>query len=648
MEYLPFIAVLAFSAFVLLALSRFWKVDLDTALKVGGGLATILSLLVGVIEFTAGQREQDASAQQTEYIAATQQLSEAGSARPMAGIAALAQLAEHNTERTWLMTESLSAFLRATAPRPTEDLELLGARSQMRLAPYDDPPCKANAGPNQEPKSEQPYLYRSCTATPSLFRSNLAVQTALTALATRNRENETKSNAPVRFRVQLDSANGVPVLPEAKNSRYYTLKTIAAWHREWKRDGTTASDRQLLAENQESVLTAYPEVLRRPWLNLSNSELLGLDAGAGFLEGGNLSRSDLSFGMLARANLAVADLSGSWLVGADLFAADLRGASLQEADVRGADLGRANLSQSWMSGGTFHRANFWQADLSKAFLLATDMTEVETMSGARLDDIVAYRADFSRAKIAGKETDRVCMERAFLEEAKLRCAVLNGADLRDADLEGADFTNAQLIGADLRGARFSGTIVTGVDLSRADLRGVDLTHAVGKPASIHGALVDEGTKLPWSDGQTEMRPDFLGVHRILSALHRCTTVRSSDDEIDKVLENAPVRSLMQMRDTCPPQTDPYRDAAARALVNQATDAAGPAKLEVVSVPDGADVELDGVFAGSTPSLLGTSPGEHTLKISKAGYFIWERKLRLTTGTVRIAPELEAVTGAAGK
>jgi uncharacterized protein YjbI with pentapeptide repeats len=276
------------------------------------------------------------------------------------------------------------------------------------------------------------------------------------------------------------------------------------------------------------------------------------------------------------------------------------------------------------------------------------MTEVETMSGAHLDDIVAYRADFSRAKIAGKENDRVCMERAFLEEAKLRCAVLNGADLRDADLEDADFTNAQLIGADLRGAKFSGTIVTGVDLSRVDLRGVDLTLAVGKPASLHDALVEEGTKLPWSDGQLERRPDFLGMHRILSAMHRCNTVRSRDDEIGKVLENAPVRSLAQMRDTCPPQTDPYRDAAARALVDQATVAAGPAKLEVVSVPDGADVELDGALAGSTPSFLGTSPGEHTLKISKAGYFVWERKFRVTTGTVRIAPELEPVTGGAGK
>ena len=139
MGYLPFIAVLLFSLIVLLVLARFWKVDLDTALKIGGGLATILSVAVGVIEFTAGQREQAASAAQAEYIAATQQLTEAGTTRPMAGIAALAQLAEHDTERTWLMTESLSAFVRSTAPRPDQDREFLSAGSQFLLAPLGSP-----------------------------------------------------------------------------------------------------------------------------------------------------------------------------------------------------------------------------------------------------------------------------------------------------------------------------------------------------------------------------------------------------------------------------------------------------------------------------------------------------------------------------
>jgi uncharacterized protein YjbI with pentapeptide repeats len=640
MGYLPFIAVLTFSGLVLLALTRFSKIDLDTALKVGGGVATILSIVVGVIEFTAGQREQAASAAEAAYIAATQQLTEPGSAKPMAGIAALAQLAEHDTERTWLMTESLSAFIRSTAPRPDEDEQVSSARSGVRLAPYGDPPCNVNGTLSQNPSLDEPYIYSSCNAVRSLFRSNLAVQTAITAIATRNRKNETKSNAPARFRVQIETANN-HLVAESKHSRRYTLRTIAEWHSQWEKHAPTESNRQLLQENQESVLTAYPDVLRRPWLNLADSELPGLDADSGFLEGGNLSRSNLSFGLLPGAKLAMADLSESWLVGADLFGADLRGASLQEADVRGADLGRTNLRQSWMSGASFHRANFWQADLSGAYLIASDMTEVWTMSGARLDDVIAYRADFSRAKIGDKEAGRVCMQRAFLEEAKFRCAVLNGVDLRGADLQDADLTNAQLLGADLRDAQFDGTILVGANLSRTDLRGVDLSRSVGTPSSIEGALVDDRTKLPWSRATTKASQDFFGIQRAWSRAQGCSTQRGLNDEIEKTLKNTPDRSLVQMRETCPPENDPSSNVHAQSISHQQSVATPNSRLEVDSVPDGAEVELDGTFVGTAPLFVDTFSGEHTLKVSKAGYFVWERKFRLSTGNVRMAPELES-------
>ena len=256
------------------------------------------------------------------------------------------------------------------------------------------------------------------------------------------------------------------------------------------------------------MFSGYPEIIRRPWLNVSGSALQGLEAASGFLEGGNLSRSDLSFGDLSGGSLARVDLSGSWLVGTDLFGADLRGANLQEADLRGADIGRANLRRSWMSGGDFHRANFWEADLSEAFLLAADMSEVETMAGAHLEDIIAYRADFSRATISERQGEPVHMQRAFLEEARFRCAVVNAVDLRSADLQDADFTNAQLIGADLRGANLNGTILAGADLSKADLRGVDLTRSTGVPSKVDGALVNNQTKLPWSKEGTVMYQDL--------------------------------------------------------------------------------------------------------------------------------------------
>jgi hypothetical protein len=65
-------------------------------------------------------------------------------------------------------------------------------------------------------------------------------------------------------------------------------------------------------------------------------------------------------------------------------------------------------------------------------------------------------------------------------------------------------------------------------------------------------------------------------------------------------------------------------------------------LKVSSTPVGADIELDGKFVGSTPSTLSVLPGEHTVKLTKNGYVSWERKTSVTTGNIRIAPELDAV------
>ena len=71
-----------------------------------------------------------------------------------------------------------------------------------------------------------------------------------------------------------------------------------------------------------------------------------------------------------------------------------------------------------------------------------------------------------------------------------------------------------------------------------------------------------------------------------------------------------------------------------------------ATLDISSTPSNGDIELDGNFAGNTPSSLGISAGEHTLRVSKNGYKSWERKLRSSTGTVRLAAELEPISATA--
>lgn len=65
------------------------------------------------------------------------------------------------------------------------------------------------------------------------------------------------------------------------------------------------------------------------------------------------------------------------------------------------------------------------------------------------------------------------------------------------------------------------------------------------------------------------------------------------------------------------------------------------KLFVVSVPDGADIEVDGSFVGNTPSEVQVSEGDHSVSVKKAGFKHWERKLKVTAGSsVRLNADLE--------
>ena len=69
--------------------------------------------------------------------------------------------------------------------------------------------------------------------------------------------------------------------------------------------------------------------------------------------------------------------------------------------------------------------------------------------------------------------------------------------------------------------------------------------------------------------------------------------------------------------------------------------ASAAKLSIASNPSTADIEVDGSFVGNTPSEVEVAPGDHTLKVSKAGFKPWERKFKVTGGSVNINADLES-------
>jgi PEGA domain len=71
------------------------------------------------------------------------------------------------------------------------------------------------------------------------------------------------------------------------------------------------------------------------------------------------------------------------------------------------------------------------------------------------------------------------------------------------------------------------------------------------------------------------------------------------------------------------------------------DQGAAAELEVSSTPDGADIEIDGNFVGSTPSTVGVVAGPHQLSVKKAGFKPWERKITVSSGHIKIDATLEA-------
>jgi len=78
---------------------------------------------------------------------------------------------------------------------------------------------------------------------------------------------------------------------------------------------------------------------------------------------------------------------------------------------------------------------------------------------------------------------------------------------------------------------------------------------------------------------------------------------------------------------------------------------GTGLLVVKSLPDGAQVFVDGKLKTATDNTINLAPGEYNVKIFKEGYFPWEKKIKIETETVSkaeallvpTAPKLESIT-----
>ena len=87
--------------------------------------------------------------------------------------------------------------------------------------------------------------------------------------------------------------------------------------------------------------------------------------------------------------------------------------------------------------------------------------------------------------------------------------------------------------------------------------------------------------------------------------------------------------------TTPPQSQlPAPILSQAAKIDQAS-------AVIESNPSGADIEIDGAFAGNTPSSVILGIGTHEIAVKKSGFPIWNRKVSVTGGSIHLNAELGA-------
>jgi hypothetical protein len=93
----------------------------------------------------------------------------------------------------------------------------------------------------------------------------------------------------------------------------------------------------------------------------------------------------------------------------------------------------------------------------------------------------------------------------------------------------------------------------------------------------------------------------------------------------------------------PPVARPVPPGTMPATSSGTTQAAPPvfASVHFSSNPTGAEITIDGNYAGNTPSLIKLKPGAHSVKVTKKGYMPWVRSINTDAGESRnLAADLE--------
>ena len=164
-----------------------------------------------------------------------------------------------------------------------------------------------------------------------------------------------------------------------------------------------------------------------------------------------------------------------------------------------------------------------------------------------------------------------------------------------------------------------------VSSERASLRAIKEVKGGGHTAAMTGGIV--ATSLVFFPAA----PFFLFMHGKDISIPKGTEITayvSGDMKLNRV--------KFRPASLAPGSEQVLATGSSNAAVSTAS-----AKLQLVSSPAGADIEVDGNFVGNTPSDVQVMDGDHTVILKKLGFKNWERKVRVSAGSsVHLSAELE--------
>lgn len=188
--------------------------------------------------------------------------------------------------------------------------------------------------------------------------------------------------------------------------------------------------------------------------------------------------------------------------------------------------------------------------------------------------------------------------------------------------------------------------VKAVDGSKIPLRATSVSQGKGKGVAT-GVAVGATAVLFWPaaplfllmKGKNSEVPRGYHVQAFIDG-DRLVTPRGTVAE-----KNAPAAPAGQF--TQPAVNAGFQTVALTAAQPVASPAApvvnsGLASVNVISDPDGAEIEIDGAYYGSTPSLIKLPAGAHTITMRSGKFGAWQRTLNIAPGSnLTVKAELQA-------